>query len=203
MSNELLAAAVIFWIAGGIIALIGRGLPGARALLALGSLSGILAAILVLPAGTGAVPLPTVLAGQLVEFRLAPDALWLLGFGLVPAVIACWVGNPVAERNSSWLFGAALSLVGALGVFGLRQGAAFLISWEIMSLGGAAMILGERLSPPGRPVLFMLALLEVGTIALTLGIILLASPVQNLSFATFSSGADALPGHLRMQVSCS
>jgi hydrogenase-4 component B len=60
------------------------------------------------------------------------------------------------------LFGVALSLIGALGVFGVRDGAGFLIAWEIMGFGGAVMILSERLaSDAGRPVLFMLGLLEV------------------------------------------
>ena len=36
----------------------------------------------------------------------------------------------------------------------------FLIAWEIMSFGGAVMILSEKLAPDaGRPVLFMLGLL--------------------------------------------
>ena len=39
-----------------------------------------------------------------------------------------------------------MSLIGALGVFGLQDGASFLIAWEIMSFGGAVMILSEKLS---------------------------------------------------------
>ena len=82
---------------------------------------------------------------------------------------------PRQAARGGWLFGAALSLIGALGVFGLQNGAAFLIAWEIMSLGGAVMILlGERLRPAsGRSVLFMLALLEVGAVALVLAFVIL------------------------------
>ena len=43
----------------------------------------------------------------------------------------------------------------------------FLIAWEVMSLGGAVMILGEGVSrSPGGPMLFMLALLEVGAVSI-------------------------------------
>ena len=51
----------------------------------------------------------------------------------------------------------------------------FLVAWEIMSLGGAVMILGEDLAADdGRPVLFMLGLLEAGSVALILAFLLLA-----------------------------
>ena len=55
-----------------------------------------------------------------------------------------------------------------------------------MSFGGAVMLLGERLSPAGgRSVLFMLALLEVGAVALVLAVVLLADAAGSLSFAFF------------------
>ena len=68
--------------------------------------------------------LPTRLAGEAVGFRLAPAALWLMGFGLAPAALACWLASPAPQGRGGWLFGAALSLIGALGVFGLDNGAA-------------------------------------------------------------------------------
>jgi hydrogenase-4 component B len=188
------------WLASAVIALVGRGLTAARILLGLGGLAGILAALVALPGGTAAVTLPTRLAGEPVAFQISPDALWLMGFGLVPAVFACWLASPAPQGRAAWLFGAALSLIGALGVFGLSDGAAFLIAWEIMSFGGAVMILGERLSSPdGRPVLFMLALLEVGAVALLVAILLLGYPGQSLSFEGFSSAA-ALPSEARIFV---
>ena len=70
-------------------------------------------------------------------FLLTPDGLWLLGFGLAPAALACAVSSPSPRGQSGWLFGAAMSLIGALGVFGLQDGASFLIAWEVMSFGGA------------------------------------------------------------------
>ena len=86
-----------------------------------------------------------------------------------------------------------MSLLGALGVFGVRDGAGFLIAWEIMSFGGAVMILSERLSADaGRPVLFMLALLEVGAVALVVAILLLAVAAHSFAFDAFGAAAGNL-----------
>ncbi len=162
----------------------------ARALLLLGSIAGICAAIIALPAGTALAALPTMLAGAPVSFQLTPDAAWLLGFGLAPAALACALATPARSGRPGWLFGAAMSLIGALGVFGVRDGAAFLIAWEIMSFGGALMILSERLSADtGRPVLFMLGLLEVGAVALVVAVLLLAVATHTFAFDTFVTAA--------------
>lgn len=190
MSNDLLTAAFLAWLAAALISLTGRGLILARVLLFCGSVAGIIAAILVLPNGTPAVATPTQLAGAAVSFQVTPDGLWLLGFGLVPAALACALATPARQGRAGWLFGAAMSLIGALGVFGIRDGAGFLIAWEIMSFGGAVMILSEKLSSnAGRPVLFMLALLEVGAIALVVAVLLLA--VAGHSFALEAYGEAA------------
>jgi formate hydrogenlyase subunit 3/multisubunit Na+/H+ antiporter MnhD subunit len=193
LSNELLAAALVAWLLAAVTCLFGRGLTAARALLAAGSATAILAALLSLPAGTSAAVLPTQLAGETVSFQLAPEALWLLGFGLVPAVFACALSTPSRKGRAGWLFGAAMTLTGALGVFGLRHGAAFLIAWEVMSFGGAVMIVSERLSSDaGRPTLFMLGLLEVGAVALLVAILLLASTSHALAFEAFQRSAPSL-----------
>ncbi|CUI93682.1 Hydrogenase-4 component B [Achromobacter xylosoxidans] len=74
-----------------------------------------------------------------------------------------------------WLMGAALSLAGACGIFGSQDGYVLLISWELMSLGAGAMLLSEGLGrEAGMNVLFMLALLEVGAVALLIAILLLS-----------------------------
>jgi formate hydrogenlyase subunit 3/multisubunit Na+/H+ antiporter MnhD subunit len=190
LSNDLLTTAFLAWLAAALISLTGRGLILARVLLFCGSVAGIIAAILVLPNGTPAVATPTQLAGAAVSFQVTPDGLWLLGFGLVPAALACALATPARQGRAGWLFGAAMSLIGALGVFGIRDGAGFLIAWEIMSFGGAVMILSEKLSSnAGRPVLFMLALLEVGAIALVVAVLLLA--VAGHSFALEAYGEAA------------
>jgi formate hydrogenlyase subunit 3/multisubunit Na+/H+ antiporter MnhD subunit len=193
LSNDLLTLALLAWLAAALIALTGRGLMASRFLLFIGSAAGILAALVSLPGSAAAVLLPTELAGEAVHFQMSPDALWLLGFGLAPAALACALASPAPQGQGGWLFGAAMSLIGALGVFGLREGAAFLIAWEIMSFGGAVMILSEGLAPQtGRPVLFMLGLLEVGAVALVLAVLLLAVPAHSFSFAGFSAAAGGL-----------
>jgi formate hydrogenlyase subunit 3/multisubunit Na+/H+ antiporter MnhD subunit len=67
-----------------------------------------------------------------------------------------------------------------------------------MSIGGAAMILGEGLPQnSGKPVLFMLALLEVGAVAILLALLLLGSHAGSCSFASFHlTGAGSTPGTL-------
>jgi hydrogenase-4 component B len=193
LSNDLLTAAFLAWLAAALISLTGRGSILARALLFVGSAAGVLATLLALPDGTPIVTLPTRLAGVAISFQVSPDGLWLLGFGLVPAALACALATPARQGRAGWLFGAAMSLIGALGVFGVRDGAGFLIAWEIMSFGGAVMILSEKLAPDaGRPVLFMLGLLEVGAIALVVAVLLLAVAGHSFAFETFGAAA----GHL-------
>ena len=116
-----------------------------------------------------------------------------MGFGLTPALFACALMSPSKLGTGGWLFGAALSLVGALGVFGLQNGAALLIAWETMSLGGAVMILSERIEASrGRTVLFMLALLEVGAVALLLAVAILGLGAGSLDFGQFVARAPFL-----------
>jgi hydrogenase-4 component B len=190
---DLIAAGFLAWIAAAVLALARHGLIFARVLLCAGSIVLVVTAIIGLPEGTSAVVLPTTLAGEPVRFQLTPDGLWLLGFGLAPAAVACAASTPAAQGQAGWLFGAALSLIGALGVFGLQDGASFLIAWEIMSFGGALMILSERLSvDAGRPVLFMLSLLEVGAVALIATVLLLAYHGQSFEFANFRTAAPGL-----------
>jgi len=193
LPNDLLAAAVFVWLLAAIISATGRGLLLARFFLFAGSVAGAIAAILALPNSTSAVTLPTELAGAAIQFQLSPDALWLLGFGLAPAALACALTTPARQGRAGWLFGAAMSLIGALGVFGVRDGAGFLIAWEIMSFGGAIMILSEKLSSDaGKPALFMLGLLEAGAVALVIAILLLAVSAHSFAFATFGAAAGTL-----------
>jgi hydrogenase-4 component B len=197
LTNDLIAAGFSAWVLAAIIALTGRGLIIARALLFVGSGAVIAAAITSSPVSTSAVILPTQFGNQPVSFLLTPDALWLLGFGLIPAALACASGTPAARGQGGWLFGAAVSLIGALGVFGLQDAASFLIAWEIMSFGGALMILSERLSTDvGRPVLFMLGLLEVGAVALLVLVLILGTHAQGFQFDAFHAASTTLGGAL-------
>jgi hydrogenase-4 component B len=194
LANELLGTAALLWIGGGILALTGRGLGLVRLLLALGSLAGIAAAIGGLPNGTTTSMIPLRMADAQAAFQMTPAGLWLMGFGLVPALFACLLGTPVQSGRAGWLFGAACSLLGALGVFGVQHGGFFLLAWEMMSLGGAVMILNERLTDePGGSVLFMLAMLEVGAIALLVAIIIMAASSPGLDFAGFPQAGAVVP----------
>ncbi len=193
MALSLVAIGLVAWLAAAVLALVGRGLRAARVLLAGGAAVLILAALTSLPNGTA--PIATGLgippAGS--TFALPPEALWLMGFGLPGVLLAVWLGTTSTESRS-WIFGVAASLVGAVGVFGMQDAVTFLVAWEIMSLGGAVMILGERLADDrGRPVLFMLALLEAGSVALILAFILLANAAGSTAFADFAAGVRVMP----------
>jgi hydrogenase-4 component B len=191
--NDLLAFGLGAWLIAALLGLAGRGSGLARALLGLGGLALLACAIYCLPAGAAAIHTFLGIGPEGSEFRLAPDALWLMGFGLPGAILASWLGTP-SPRQSTWIFGLAASLIGALGVFGLQDAVTFLIAWEVMSLGGAMMILGEDLAPEkGRPVLFMLGLLEAGSVALLLAFILLAARAGSWSFADFAAAARGMP----------
>ncbi len=193
--NELLLAAVLAWLAAAILALAGLHRPG-RLLLVIGCALALAGCVLGLPAGTAPVTLPLGIAGQGTPFALRPEALWLMGFGLAPALLAAVLGSPSPDGARGWVVGAGVSLIGALGVFGVGEGAAFLVAWELMSLGGAIMLLAERLAPEtGRPVLSMLALLEVGAVALLLAILILGHRAGSLDLDAFPTAAQELsPG---------
>ncbi|MFT3977512.1 MAG: proton-conducting transporter membrane subunit [Sphingomonas bacterium] len=197
MPNELIAATALLWIAGGVLALIGLR-PLSRAALALGALSGIAAAITALPDSTPATLLPTTIAGDTIGFQLTPSALWLMGFGLAPAALATALSTPVRAHEGSWLFGAAMSLLGVLGVFGIQDGAGLIVAWELMSLGGGVMLMSESFGHRGgRSILFMLGLLEVGTVAMMLAVILLGQASGHLAFGGFGAAAAGMGGGMR------
>ncbi len=192
MADALLLVAVALWLAAAILALSGA-LTVSRVALALGAAAGVAAAVAGLPDASEAVTLPGRLAAEAVDFRIAPQGLWLMGFGLVPAIFACSLASPMTGGGRGWLFGVAMSLLGALGVFGLQNGAALLIAWEIMSLGGAVMVLSDNSGPAsGRAVLFMLALLEAGAVALVLAIALLGLRAGGLGFDQVQAAAPGL-----------
>jgi hydrogenase-4 component B len=193
LSAELVGAALAVWVVAAVLALCGRAAGPARALLGLGGVALLALVADTLPAGTSPIATMLGIASAGAIFRLSPEALWLIGFGLASAIPAAWLGTP-ARHQSAWTFGAALSLIGALGVFALQDAVSFLIAWEIMSLGGAVMILGEDLgAEQGRPVLFMLALLEAGAVALVLAFVLLAGHAGSFAFADFAHAASAMP----------
>ncbi|MGH6876207.1 MAG: proton-conducting transporter membrane subunit [Rhizomicrobium sp.] len=193
MANELFCSAGALWLIAGTVALFGMA-KLARAGLALGCLAAAIGAVFALPGGSGTTLLPFGIAGGGVRFFVAPPAAWLMLFGAVAALPATALGSPVPGRGAGWCFGAAASLIGTLGVFGVQDGVAFLVAWELMSLGGAVMILSERMSEePGTPVLFMLGLLEIGAVALALAILLIAGHANSFSFALYPAAGATFP----------
>ncbi len=195
---ELLVAAFWLWVAALALALAGA-VQGSRWAAALGAAAGIWGALAALPQGGGELTLPISLADQAVRLHYSPEALWLMAFGLIPAGLAAALCTPIRARRRGWLVGVALSLLGALGVFGLQDGYSFLIAWELMSLGGAVMLLAERTSlDTGRSVLYMLALLEVGAVAILLALLLLGQAAgSSLGFGGFGAGAATLSSGMR------
>ena len=198
---ELLRVVFWLWVAGLLLALL-RASTVARWLIGLGAAAGICAAIAALPNGGGWLRLPISLAGQAVRLHYSPEALWLMGFGLLPAALAVALCTPNRRARPAWLVGVALSLLGALGVFGVQDPYSFLIAWELMSLGGAVMILAESTSvEAGRGTLQMLTLLEVGTVAIMLALLLLARHAGGrVAFAGFALSAHTLSSGTRIAV---
>ncbi|OZI30556.1 hypothetical protein CAL29_21310 [Bordetella genomosp. 10] len=140
-----------------------------------------------------ALALPWRVAGQAVALRYDTAARWLMLFGLAPAALAIWMGASARTAQAGWLIGASLSLLGAWGVFGSQDGYTLLIAWEVMSLGGAVMLLSERLDrDAGKAVLFMLALLEAGAVAMLLAVLLLGRGGAGLGVDDLVQGGLAL-----------
>lgn len=193
MTTSLMALGIAAWLLAAVLSMSGVALTIARAALVAGCALWIAVAIGTLPQATTAVTLPLGMPTEPASFALSPTALWLMGLGLPAALLASWIGTP-APKSRQWVLGVSLSLIGALGVFGLQDAVSFLIAWEVMSLGGAVMLLGERISRGGgRSTLFMLSLLEVGTVALTFALALLSVAAGSVDFSAFLAALQGMP----------
>ena len=167
----------------------------ARIGIVLGCAAGIAGCLMNLRRGNACLFLGFRLSDTPVQFHLDAGGSWLLLFGLLTAIFAAGLGTTASARPARryWLAGLSLTLLGTLGVFGLQDAMSFLIAWEVMSLGGAVMILGEGVSrSPGGPMLFMLALLEVGAVAVLLAFLLLGSHAGSYAFASLTNPQASL-----------
>jgi hydrogenase-4 component B len=188
LQSDLLLAMALLWAVSFVLALVLRRDWVARLGIVLGCAVGLVYSVLGWVHPPTPASLHIFLGDTPVYFQLDNAALWLLFFGLLPALFAAGLGTASASPDSKryWLAGLAATLLGALGVFGVQDTMSFLIAWEVMSLGGAAMILGERLSADrDGPTLFMLSLLEVGSVAILLALLLLGNHASSHSFASF------------------
>jgi len=190
----------VLWCLGLVLSLFPKASGLARIVTAGGTLTGAGLSVLILSSQNGAaawhLPLGPDPAGS--QFQLTAEAAWLLGFGFLAGfwVMIC---GPQGRSPRGWSFGAAMGLLGAFGVAGLQDAMSFLVAYEIVSLGGAVMILADgRRSQPGRPVLFMLALLEVGAVAIFAAYLALSAAGGSIDFAHFSAAMTSLPNGVRL-----
>ncbi|CAG4930616.1 proton-conducting transporter membrane subunit [Acidithrix sp. C25] len=176
MSLELISIGAVLLAATVVAAGLKQSFFITRSFFSLGVLFLLIGSMFALPHGTRGVELfPS--GGLAVTFSLDASASWLVAWGLAPALFA---GITISRSRISqgWYGGAALTILGAIGVAGLQDGISFLIAWEVMSLGGAFLLLNDRRAPTadaGQSNLFMLSLLEVGSVSLLIGMLVLGS----------------------------
>ena len=190
MQNELLFAMAALWALSFLAALLEPSGKLARTGIVLGCICGVASCLMSLPGATPTLLLGFSVGDTPVNFHLDAGGCWLLLFGLTTALFAAALNTTASSRPAKryWLAGLSLTLLGALGVFGLQDAMSFLIAWEIMSVGGAAMILGENVSQSsGSPMLFMLSLLEVGAVAILLALLLLGNRAGSYAFASLAA----------------
>lgn len=188
MRTDLWLATVILWAVSFLVAFLEPRGRLARIGLVSGCCTAICDCLLTLPSASQEFTLGFSLSDTPVHFQISAAACWLMLFGLFVAIFVCALAIPAkrGERNNHWLAGLATTLLGAFGVFGLQDAMSFLIAWEVMSIGGAVLLLAES-REAGRPVLFMLALLEVGAVSVLLALLLLGNHAQAFSFASLNS----------------
>jgi hydrogenase-4 component B len=189
MQGDLLLAMAILWGVSFVVALLEPSGRVARIAIVLGCAAGVAGCLMNLHGAMPGVSFGFRLGDTPVQYQLDAGGAWLLLFGLLPALFAAGLSTTASSKPARryWLAGLSLTLLGALGVFGLQDAMSFLIAWEVMSVGGAVLILGEGLSRlPGGPVLFMLALLEVGAVAVLLAFLLLGSYAGSYGLGNFA-----------------
>ncbi|MDE2344940.1 MAG: hydrogenase 4 subunit B, partial [Gammaproteobacteria bacterium] len=198
MSNALLTAIPALWCLAALVSLMQAPAAWGRGLLVLGCAAAILWCLISLPDGMAPLTFATGLGAGRLALAFTPSAVWLMLFGTAAALPACWLGTPLTGRRG-WVAGVTLALVGALGVLFSQDAVAFLVAWEIMSLGGACMLLAEqRDAANGRRILMMLGLLEVGSVALVAAFLVLGAAASSYDFADFHTAVLSLSPAMQM-----
>jgi len=181
-----------------IVSLVPRGANLARLLLACGAIAGVVLCCGDLPSPSLTFALPFGPDVEGTRFQLDANASWLLGFGFAASVLV-FIAGPNSASPRGWCFGAAMALLGAYGVAGLQDSMSFLVAYEVMSLGGGVMIMADRhTEEAGRPVLFMLAILEAGAVALLVACLTLTAQSGSADFGGFTAATQALPDGIRL-----
>ena len=114
---------------------------------------------------------------------------------LIAAPYAARHGSGYAGPARAGLFAALYQLLFAAILLVLAAGdvLSFLVSWETMSLLLYGLVVFDHDGAPARrPSFLMLAMGEVGMIAGTLGLLLLASRAVDLDFASLRAAADGI-----------
>ncbi len=200
MELELTLLVPLLLVLALILVLLPRGARLARIALIGAAIAGTLLCglDLIVPSPGFTVPFGPAIAST--PFKLDANAAWLLGFGFAAATLV-FIAGPRGAAPRGWCFGAAMGLLGAFGVAGLQDAVSFLIAYEVMSLGGAVMIMADgRTEQSGRPTLFMLALLEAGAVALLAAYLVLTVQGGSPAFAGFAPSLQAAPEGLRVVV---
>ncbi|MGH8373318.1 MAG: proton-conducting transporter membrane subunit, partial [Gammaproteobacteria bacterium] len=192
MADLLLVLTLICWCIAALVCLAGSSAAWGRLLLVLGCAAALLWCLISLPSGAAPIDFAGGLGAGHLGLDFAPSAIWLMLFGMVAALLACWLGSPLPDRRG-WVAGTTLAMIGALGVFFVSDAIAFLVAWEIMSLGGACMLLADRHNTSdGRRVLMMLGLLEVGSVSLVAAFLILGNAAGDYDFSVFHQAVLSL-----------
>jgi hydrogenase-4 component B len=194
MQSELFLAMGILWGVSFLVALLEPSGRAARIGIVVGCVAGIAGCLANLRATMPVVSFGFRVGDTPVQYHMDTGASWLLMFGLLPALFAAGLTTVASSKAAKkyWLAGLSLTLLGALGVFGLQDAMSFLVAWEVLSLGGAIMILGEGVSrSTGGPVLFMMALLEVGAVAVLLALLFLGTYASSYGLGSIAQPPSA------------
>ena len=182
-----------------VVSLMPHGAGVARVLLAAGAIAGVVLCCMDLPAQSLSFSLPFGPDRDGTHFSLDANAAWLLGFGFAASVPVFIAGPNTTSRRAVGVLARQWGCSAPMVSPGLQDGMSFLVAYEVMSLGGAVMIMADRRTEEaGRPVLFMLAILEAGAVALLLAYLILTTQSGSPDFSTFTAATQVLPDGIRM-----
>lgn len=204
MALELLLAALACYLGGATVGALAGSVPGARqvssAAGAVGSalLAGAAMAALLGPSASAALPTSTPLGGF--ALRTNPLAgLFLLLTGLLGIAISVYscdhslhLGGP--RRQAALLCLLELTLAALATVPAAANAFTFLVAWEVTSILTYGLVTLEREHPEAsRAAFLMLALSEIGLVAMVVAFALVGGLAPGRDFAAIARGGVASP----------